>query len=197
MSENAIKNEGFRIKWADKEVEYYGPSAQQNFDKVMDLIKIAKDEKTKEVPPVTTSLDTSSPNIQAVDSPAYERISKDAKISEEQVKKAISFEKRDGFEGLVPILPEHPETRDAIRLIIYALQVGIQKTPVEISYLKDVLMKVNGYPLPGSELGWALQDFRKTNTTITSQTQGRNMPVTLSTKGLDIAREYLKKASST
>jgi hypothetical protein len=191
--ENKVRSSGFRIKWADREVECYGEFAQQNFDKVFELLKSTPTINPLTISEQPTSGEKAHQIASAASNQEYDRISKDAKVSKEQAIEVIRFEKRDEFEGLVPLLPAHPPTRDAVRLIVYSVQVGLQKAPIEISFLKNLLVKVNGYPLPGGELGSILKDFRRDNVTITSQTQGRNMPISLSTKGLDQARQLVKK----
>ncbi len=188
------KGAGFRIKWADKEVEYFGDGAKETFDRVFDLLKNLPtngDQSTEMKEAIVKEKVTQ--NNQTINDQVYDRLLKDAKVPKEQFTGIISLEKRDGVEGLVPILPAHPSPVDAVRLIVYTIQVGLQKTPVEISYLKDILKKANGYPLAGDELGEVLKNLRRQDATITSQTQGRNMPITLSTKGLEQARLLINK----
>jgi hypothetical protein len=190
---------GFKIKWADREIEYYGDSVLDVFNKVFEhvisvpitLAQPAQGLTQTSAPAHEVAIST-GPKPAVTGGDEYDRISKDAKISKEEILKFIKFEKRDDFEGIIPILPKHPESRDAVRLVSYALQVGLQQTPIEVSYLKRLLKGPNGYPLPGNELGLILADFRTGDVLIASQTQGRNKPFSLSTKGLDQARDLFK-----
>lgn len=200
MSENSNTNRsGFRIKWGDREVEYFGDSVKEVFSEVFDYVKNAPQQTGSNV--VTTPPATSSGKQEAISVPMeldsiYTRIANDASLKKEQVMAEIKFEKRDGFSELVPILSRHPAVRDAIRLIGYSIQLGTQKTPMDVSYLKDLVVKANGYSLPGNEFGVILRDFRNAGALIASKTQERYMPITFSKKGLDDARLLLQKSAS-
>ena len=201
MTEN--KNEmrtGFRIKWADREIEYFGESALDVFKEVFEHVKsvpITYAPAGQVSPQTTTSMSQittfEKQKATPVKGDEYSRISKDANIPIEKVSKVIQFVKRNGFQEVIPFLPEHPDSRDAVRLVCYALQVGLQKTPIEVSYLKKILKGPNGYPLPSRELGLILKGFRRDRVIIASQTQKRNKPFTLSKKGIDQARTLLLK----
>jgi len=196
MSEEKKHVSGFRIKWADREIEYYGDSAQDVFKTVFDYVKsvpisyVQPSGQISAEPPAMPSAET--PKLVTAEGVEYERIANDAQVKKEQVLTVIKFERREGFSELVPYLPGHPEIRDAVVLVSYAIQVGLQKTPIEVTYLKKLLKEPNGYPLPGNELGEILKDFRKTGITIASQIKGRYKPFTLSKKGLERARKLLK-----
>jgi hypothetical protein len=199
MSEEKRATSGFKIKWADREIEYYGDSVPEVFKTVFDHVKSVPITYAQQAqpsaqepmrPPSTLIAETRTPA--AVEGDEYERIAKDAEVTKDQVLGAIKFEKRDKFPTLVPYLPKHPDLRDAVVLVSYAVQVGLQKTPIEVSYLKVLLKGPNGYPMPGNELGLILMDFREGDVIIASQTQRRNKPFTLSTKGIDRARKLLK-----
>jgi len=202
MSENRKEfRSGFRIKWADREIEYYdesGKSVQDVFNMVFEHVKSIPVQAvqfittTPSVPTPQTVVSEEKPVLTEGDE--YDRIAKDAGVSKEDVIKVIKFEKREDFPELVPFLPMHPNTPDAVRLVCYAIQVGLQKTPIEVSYLKKILKGPNGYPLPGRELGIILANFRRDDVIIASQTNGKYKPFTLSTKGIKQARELLKEA---
>ncbi len=198
---NDTNRSGFRIKWGDKEVEYFGDSVKELFSEVFNYIKNAPQQagSTVVTPPAPPAPVTNEDKQGAISVPlefdsVYARIANDASLKKEQVMAEIKFEKREGFTELVPILSKHPSVRDAIRLIGYSIQVGTQKTPIEISYLKDLAVKANGYSLPGSEFGIILRDFRKAGAIIASKTQENYMPITFSKKGLDDARLALQKS---
>jgi hypothetical protein len=199
MTEEKKTSCGFKIKWADREIEYYGDSVQEVFNTVFEHVKnvpisyaqpvqlpgqISVESKT--IPPV----EKTTPAV--VENEEYQRLVKDAGVTREKLLTAIKFEKREGFSALVPYLPKHPEESDAVILVSYALQVGFQKTPIEVADLRAILKGPNGYPLPGNQLGLILLNFRRTGVTIASQTQARYKPFTLSTKGLDKARKLLR-----
>jgi len=192
MSEE--KKHGFRIKWADREIEYYGDSVQEVFETVFNYVKnvpISYVQPTQPSgPPTIQPTETPTPII--AEGVEYERLANDAQVTKEQVLAVIKFVKRNGFSDMVPYLPGHPEIRDAVVLVSHAIQVGLQKTPIEVTYLKKLLKGPNGYPLPGNQLGEILRDFRKTDVTIASQIKGRYKPFTLGKKGLDRARKLLK-----
>lgn len=198
MNEEKKHAYGFRIKWADREIEYYGDSVQEVFNTVFEYVKSVPISYVQQVQPLGQI--SAGPTIPLAETPAptivegeeYERLVKDAGVTREQLLTAIKFEKRQGFSGLVPYLPKHPEESDAALLVSYALQVGLQKTPIEVADLRAILKGPNGYPLPGNQLGRILENFRRTDVTIASQTQARYKPFTLSTKGLDKARKLLK-----
>jgi len=185
---------GFRIKWGDREVEYYGDAAKEVFAEVFSTMRnmptpaqhISNIQGTEKIEPQQAP--------KQFENEVYDRIAKDVGTSVEKVKQVIKLEERKGFPDLVPVLPTHPDVRHAVRLVGYAIQVGEQKSPIEVSYLKDMLKKVNGYPLAGREFGLILQDFRKSDAIIASKTQERNMPITFSTKGLEEARKILLSA---
>jgi hypothetical protein len=188
---------GFRVKWADREIEYYGESASDVFNKVFEHVKSIPVGVVQPSPiqgPSETQQTTTQkqqPSI-PVEGAEYKRIANDAKTPVENVPKTIEFKKIKEFSELVPFLPKHPVNRDAVVLVSYALQVGLQKTQIEVSYLKKLLKGPNGYPLPGNEYGVILKDFRNYNLIIASQTVDRNKPFTLSKKGLNRARKLLK-----
>lgn len=198
MSEEKRVANGFRIKWADIEIEYYGDSVPEMFRIVFEHVKNVPISSAQPVQPQgqkTIVPATTSPPAETVstvgESDAYKRVADDAQVTEEQVLSVIKFEKRPNFPQLVPCLPAHPVTRDAVMLVSYALQLGLQKTQIELPDVKKLLREI-GYPLPGNELGLILADFRATDVTIASQTKGRNKPFSLSTKGLEKARNLVK-----
>jgi len=204
MSEEKKQTSGFKIKWADREIEYYGDNAPDVFKTVFEYVKSAPITNVPSVPPSTQpptqpltqppTQEAMKPPTSTVEGDVYERIMKDAEVTKEQVLSAIKFEKRAGFSESIPCLPSHPHVRDAVVLVSYALQLGFQRTLIEVADLKKILRE-DGYPLLGSELGLILRDFRRDNVTITSQTKGQYKPFSLANKGLDRARNLLKTGS--
>jgi len=198
MSEEKKHVYGFRIKWADREIEYYGDTANEIFKEVFEYIKTVPITyvQTTQVP--TRQIPATPPTTVPLEAPVaiegieYERLANDAKISREEILKVIEFRKTDLFPELIPFLPKHPDIRDAIFLTSYAMQVGLQKNQIEVLYLKKVLKGPNGYPMPGREFGLILEDLRKQDVIIASGTQKRNKPFSLSSKGLERARKLIK-----
>jgi hypothetical protein len=197
MSEEKKQTLGFKIRWADREIEYYGDSAQEVFNRVFEHVKsvpityVQPVHPPEQMPNVSTTIVSEKPAA-TVEGGEEDRIIKDAQITREQLLANIKFEKREGFSELVPCLPRHPAEIDAVILVTYALQVGMQKSPIEVKDLRAILKGPNGYPLPGNQLGLILQNFRYSDVTIASQAQERYKPFTLSTKGLERARNLLK-----
>lgn len=188
------KQSGFRVKWGDKEIEYYGESSKDEFEKVFSYFQTTKPaESTESVSQPDNSVSSLGKQSEAFGQ-EYQRLSKDSGLPVSEIAKKIKFEKKNEFPHAIPSLPDHPELVDAVRLITYSLQVGVQKPQVEVSQLKLILKDPNGYPVPGRELGLILADFRESDVIIASQAQARNKPFCLSTKGLSQARELLKIA---
>jgi hypothetical protein len=198
MTEEKKHASGFRVKWADREIEYYGDSVQEVFESVFSHVKSVPINYVQQSQP-TVQISTEPSAMQPLRTPTptgaegveYGRLVIDSKATKEQVSAVIKFEKRSGFSEFVPYLPGHPEARDAVVLVSYAVQVGLQKTPIEVTYLKKLLKGPNGYPLPGNMLGMILKDFRNADVTIASQVKGRYKPFTLGKKGLERARKLL------
>ncbi len=199
MSEEKIAKCGFKIKWADKEIEYYGDDASALFKSVFEHVKnipvahIQPSPPTKETPLTPQAGTLEATPALVTEGEEYDRIMKDADATKEQVLRLVKFEKRKDFSEMIPCLPSHPPTRDAVVLISYALQLGLRKTQIEVTDLKKI-MREDGYPLLGHELGSILADFRRDNVTITSQTKGLYKPFSLGTKGLNRARMLLKSS---
>jgi len=194
--EKKFTQSGFRIKWADREIEYYGDSVTDIFKEVFNHLKSIPIMPS--LPPSPTYVETGGQKGHALVIPAttaegdyYDRISTDSGVKKEEVIKLIDFRTVTDFPEPVPFLPHHPDTRDAVRLVSYALQVGLQKKQIEVSGLKKVLLQI-GYQLPGRELGNILDDFRTGDVIIASRVRVRNKPFSLSKKGLEQARELLK-----
>lgn len=195
---NEEKKSRFRIKWADREVEYYGDEAKAAYDELIAHVKSIPISVS--ALPIPGAQSAPSPTI-APPSPSargreLELVSNDSRIPQEQLGQLIEFRTVKDFNELVPFLPRHPENEDATLLISYALQVGLQKSQIEVSYLKKILEGPNGYPLPGRTLGLILLSFRNRKWTITSQTKGRYKPFSLSSDGgLEAARELLRRSA--
>jgi hypothetical protein len=195
---NEEKKSRFRIKWADREVEYYGDEAKAAYDDLIAHVKsIPIGVMTPPIPGAPPAPPTSAPPPPSAKGRELELISNDSRIPLEQLGQLIEFRTVKDFNEPVPFLPRHPENEDATLLISYALQVGLQKSQIEVSYLKKILEGPNGYPLPGRTLGLILLNFRNRKWTITSQTKGRYKPFSLSSDGgLEAARELLRRPPS-
>lgn len=192
MSEQKPQN-GFKIKWENKEIEYYGESVKVEFEKLVNYLMSTK--PSVPITPNSPDNHTEQPEENNDFSQEYERLSMDSGLPKENIMRLVRFEKRKEFSYVIPVLPAHPDLPKAIRLIVYGLQVGLQKSQVEVSQLKLILKGPNGYPIPGRQLGLVLQDFRESDVIIASHTQGRNKPFCLSTKGLQQAKELLKEST--
>lgn len=193
---NEEKKSRFRIKWADREVEYYGDEAKAAYDELIAHVKSIPISVT--APPIPgappTPPPTAAPPPPSARGRELELMSNDSRIPQEQLGQLIEFRTVKDLNEPVPFLPRHPENEDATLLISYALQVGLQKSQIEVSYLKKILEGPNGYPLPGRTLGLILLNFRNRKWTITSQTKGRYKPFSLSSDGgLEAARESLRR----
>lgn len=198
MTEEKTPRYGFRIKWADREVEYYGESVHEVFEEVFGHVKSI---------PIASAISTPSPEGQEgehktppseihkilVEGTEYDRIGRDSGIPKEQIVKVIEFKTAPKYDTLVPFLPKHPKEDEAALLVSYAFQVGLQQGTVDVSFLKRVLKDPNGYLLPSRGLGDILKQLRRKNYLIASQAKkGRNKPFTLSEDGLTAARKLLK-----
>lgn len=193
------KKSKFRIKWADREVEYCGDEAKDAYDDLIEHVKnipIQPIIQAQAPQPTTTPTPTATPQQPVAKTKELELISKDCRIPIEQLGQVIQFKSFEVFPEPVPYLPRHPQDSDATLLVCYALQVGLQKSPMEVSYVKKILAQANGYPLPSNAFGVILREFRSKRWTITSQTRGRYKPFSLSADGgLEAARELLRKSS--
>ena len=195
-SDKTSPNNGFRIKWGDKEIEYFGDSSKDLFVTVFNYIKgmpiPTRDAGQKE--PEQPSVVVTASAISDADFEGYKRIATDTGVSTAQIQKVLTFEKRPDFPDFVPMLVSHPKDRDAVRLAAYALQVGLQKNPIEWTEFKKILCGANNYQFPGNTLGSIFVDFRKSNFVSASTAQGRNKPFCLTKEGLDLTRELIRKA---
>jgi hypothetical protein len=196
-SEKTTPNHGFRIKWGDKEIEYFGDSSKDLFMTVFDYIKSipsyspdAGQKGPSGQPPSGAPTST----VSNAELEGYKRIAVDAGVTTDQVQKVIIFEKRPEFPDLVPMMVSHPKDRDAVKLAAYAMQVGLQKNLIELATFKKILCGPNNYQFPGGTLGGILKDFRKCNYVSASATQGRYKPFNLTKEGLDLARDLIRKA---
>lgn len=197
MSEEKKHAYGFRIKWADREIEYYGDSAEDIFKEVFEHVKGIPIASLYEPPtpqPKEGQKAPTSETLKHAEGEEYDRIVRESKISKEEIVKIIEFRRDTKYETPAPFLPKHPtEIEDAVLLVSYALQVGFQQTSVDVSYLKKLLRDPNGYQLPSRTLGRILDNLRRKNWLLASQAKkGRNKPFTLSEDGLEEARKLLK-----
>jgi len=92
------------------------------------------------------------------------------------------------------MLPSHPPQRQAVRLITYALQVGLEQSYVNIHNLKKILA-LNNYVFPGSSLGSILVDFRRSGFVEAAKgKQRRNRQLKLTDNGLEMVRRLIRRA---
>ncbi len=133
-------------------------------------------------------------NNATYDFDGYQRILSDTGVSIDQLTKTVLFRKKPDFEDYLPILPSHPPQRHAVRIVTYALQVGLDQPHVKLRHLKKILA-YNNYAFPGSSLGSILVDFRRSGFALAAPVnQHRNRPVSLTEEGLEMTRKYLRKA---
>jgi hypothetical protein len=193
MSEE--KKSKFRIKWADREVEYYGDEAKAAYDDLIAHVKSVPIQGMIVTPPQAPTTTPPSSQPPATENRELALISRDSGIPIEQLGQLLQFRKVDGFSELVPFLPRRlEEDADATLVVVYALQVGLQKHQLEVLYVKRVMSEVNGYQLPSNRFGEILKNFRSSNWTITAQTGGRYRPFSLSADGgLEAARGVLRR----
>lgn len=196
MSEEKKQIAGFKIRWADREIEYYGDSIQDVFRTVFEHVKnvpIANAPPAQPRIPSGPQEPVKTP-ITTDESTEFDRIVLDSKLTKERIAKIIELKKIAKYKTLAPFLPKHPKMEEAALLISYVLQVELQQTPIEVSYLRDLLQDPNGYQLPGRAFGLVLQDIRDyKHWILASQAKkGRNKPFTLSEQGLEEAKRLLK-----
>jgi len=185
----------FRIKWADREVEYCGDEAKLLYENLIEYVKSIP------IPTATTtavSLESRPPVMPqpsvVTENKELQLISNDCGIPVEQLADLVQFKTFKGFKEAVPYLPRHPRVEDATLCVCYALQVGLQKEWLEVAHIKDVLTQVNGYPLPGRTFGLILQDLRNRRWTIASGTKEKYKPFCLSSNGgLAAARDLMRR----
>ena len=123
----------------------------------------------------------------------YTKILRDTGVSIEQLTKNILFQKHPEFQDHIPMLPLHPPQRQAVRLVTYALQVGLEQPQIRLRQLKKILA-LNSYSFPGSALGSILVDFRRSDfASADSADQHRNRPLFLTETGLEITRKDLQR----
>jgi len=188
---------GFRLKWGDKEVEYFGDESKDVLRTVLEYVKSGPDAGTlKDMPVIIKKRNKKEPfdaDLNNTDFEGYTKILHDTGVSIEQLSKTIFFQKHPEFEGHIPMLPTHPPQRQAVRLVTYALQVGLEQPQIRLRHLKKILA-LNSYSFPGSSLGSILVDFRRSGfASADSVDQHRNRPLFLTETGLEMARNYIRK----
>jgi len=196
MSEE--KKSRFKIKWADREVEYYGDEAKAAFDSLIEHVKsvpiqvVAPPQTSHITPPSTTPL---SPQPPIGENKELALVSRDSAIPVEQLGQVLQFRTQEGFRERVPFLPRRlDEESDAALVVCYALQVGLQQQQLQFLYVKRVLSEINGYQLVGNRFGEIIAEFRRKHLTITHMTGESYRPFSLSADGgLDAAREILRR----
>jgi hypothetical protein len=189
---------GFRIKWGDKEIEYFGDASKDLLRAVLDCVKNSPDAvNMKDIPIIVDNPGESNPKhdlgIDDPDFEGYKRILVDTGVSFEQLQKTLIFQRKPDFEDYVPMLPAHPPQRQAVRLVTYAMQVGLEHPQVNLRLLKKVL-SVNNYPFSGSALGSILVDFRRSGFVEAAKgEQRRNRPLNLTESGLEMVRRLIRR----
>ena len=189
---------GFRIKWGDKEIEYFGDASKDVLRTILDYVKSSPDAGTlKDMPIIIKKRNNDEPFNADLNSDAefegYTKILRDTGVSIEKLTKTIIFQKNPEFENYIPMLPSHPPQRQAVRLVTYALQVGLEQPQIRLRQLKKIL-ELNHYSFPGSALGSILVDFRRSGfASADSANQHRNRPLSLTETGLEMARNYIRK----
>jgi hypothetical protein len=200
MSEEKKTPCGFRIKWADREIEYHGDSALEVFRTVFEYVKSVPTTYIPAIqPPIQSpTSEPVKPFMAPIVGSEFSRIALDSKVAIEQISKIIELRKDAKYQTPAPFLPKHPKEEEAALLVSYVLQVELQQTPIDVSYLKDLLQDPNGYQLPGRAFGLLLQDMRDTKHWILASQakKGRNKPFSLSEQGLEEARNLLKEIST-
>lgn len=198
MSKEISQNSEFKIKFYQIEFEYSGKNAEQIFEKVFEFVKslpLPKIENITKSDIQNPSSDSDSTNqkqnLPEENKPNY-FIAKDSQMDIDEINQLIIFKKEPAVPYDTPILHNHPnDLEDAIVLITYAIQMGLQKFPIELVDLKKIL-KINGYALVGRNLGEALVSLRRKNYMTASQTKGQYKPHTLVKEGIERARLLLK-----
>jgi len=131
---------GFRLKWGDKEVEYFGDESKDVLRTVLEYVKSGPDAGTlKDMPVIIKKRNKKEPfdaDLNNTDFEGYTKILHDTGVSIEQLSKTIFFQKHPEFEGHIPMLPTHPPQRQAVRLVTYALQVGLEQPQIRLRHLK-------------------------------------------------------------
>ena len=192
---------GFRIKWGNKEIEYFGDSSKDLFRTVFEYVQKNPETGIIESLPIfndrlgEVKFKGEMPIDSNVDFEGYQRICVDTGVSVEQLQKVLTFQKRPDSEDWVPILTAHPAQRDAIRIVAYALQVGLQQAQIDLAVFKRILSEFNKYPLPDNSLGSILVDFRRSGFVVSSSAvQHRNRPFSLTEEGLMLVRDFIREA---
>ena len=112
MAEEKSPKFGFKIKWADREVEYYGESVKEVFEDVFEYVKsipistVMPTPSTKELKVEHKSpLESQKTSVQGTE---YDRLARDSGLTKEQVAKVIEFKNTPAYDTLVPFLPNEP-----------------------------------------------------------------------------------------
>ncbi len=190
---------GFRIKWGDKEIEYFGDASHDLLRTVLDYVKSSPDDATqKDIPIIINKHDEVEPKEEEViynnfGFEGYKRIQADSGVSIGQLQKSIVFHLKPAFDNYVPMLPSHPAQRQAVRLVAYALQIGLEQPHINLHLLKKILA-ANNYAFPGGSLGSILVDFRRSGfVSAVSDNQRRNRPLCLTENGLEMVRRFIRR----
>lgn len=190
----------FRIKSGVVEIEYEGEDAEKKYSEAFAWLKatmpngaIQSDEEALEKQPKTEAKAISGfDEASNKDSAVYDRVSKDVKVDIARLRQVITIVKMAGFKEDVPRLQNRPGEEDAVYGIIYLLQVGWGMKEIELSNLKSIIIKANGYTLPFNALGRIIERLEARKHLIRSQTQKRYKPLVLSMSGLDKSRELVR-----
>jgi hypothetical protein len=186
----------FRIRRGEVEVEYEGEDSEKRYSEAFDWLKLMQSEQSREEqehePASAREAGSSTVSASNDDSVFFSRVSKDVGIEADRLNKVVALVRPAGFKIDVPRLENHPAASDAVYGIIYLLQVGMAKKEIQVTELKDVVIKANGYSLPFNALGRILESLEGKKHIIRSQTQKRYKPLVLSMPGLERARELVR-----
>ena len=187
---------GFRIKWGNKEIEYFGDSSKDLFRTVFEYVQKNPETGIIESLPIFSNrlgevkFKGEMPIDSNVDFEGYQRICVDTGVSVEQLQKVLTFQKRPDSEDWVPILTVHPAQRDANDSRLCS-QVGLAQEQIDLAVFKRILSEFNNYPLPDNSLGSILVDFRRSGFVVSSSAvQHRNRPFSLTEEGLMLVRNF-------
>lgn len=185
----------FRIRRGEVEIEYEGEDSEKRYPEAFEWLKSMQSEPSNEAHAYepSSAREAGRPIIATSGySEFFDRISKDIGIEANPLKKVVALIRPAGFKMDVPRLENHPAAPDAVYGIAYLLQVGMTKKEIQVTELKDVVIKANGYSLPFNALGRILESLEGKKHIIRSQTQKRYKPLVLSMAGLDKARELVR-----
>ena len=123
---------------------------------------------------------------------AMARVSKDANTDVGKLHELIELKLVSGYDKAIPILKNRPDPEEAVYVICYLMQVGPQWDNIALKDLKAIVVKENGFLLPGNTFGRIIERMEDRQHVIRSPTQKRNKPIRLSLPGVEEARKFLR-----